>query len=322
MPTVWTSLREHRFTAFTGAPASRSPPCWKGLDILVFDIQDVGARFYTFISTMGLAMQAAAEAGLPFMVLDRPNPLSGDYLSGFVLEPELASFIGRFAIPMVHGLTVAELARMIQGAALLPGLENLQLEVVPMSGWTRSMQWPDTGLPWRPTSPNIPDFTTALVYPGLCLFESTSASEGRGTATPFLHAGAPWADGAALARALNGAGLPGVAFEATRFTPAPGDGAQTSPKLGGQALQGVKIRVTNRMAYRPLETGIHLFHAFYHAAPDKDAFLSRPRWLDQLSGSERLRAMLPNASPEAIIASWSDELAAFRAARAEYLIYD
>ncbi|MDE0479337.1 MAG: DUF1343 domain-containing protein [Gammaproteobacteria bacterium] len=314
----------------TGAPVyslygrtlKPEPAMLDGLDILVFDIQDVGARFYTYISTMGLAMQAAAEAGMPFMVLDRPNPLSGSYVSGFVLEPELTSFVGQFAIPIAHGLTVGELAQMIKGAALLPGLENLELEVAPMSGWTRSMQWPDTSLPWLPTSPNIPDFTTALAYPGLCLFESTSASEGRGTPTPFLHVGATWADGAELALALNEAGLPGVTFEATTFTPMLIEGMETNPKLSGQTLEGVRIRVTDRMVYQPVETGIHLLHAFYHAAPDQDAFLSRPRWLDRLSGTSRLNAMLPSALPDAIIASWSDELEAFRAARAEYLIYN
>ena len=187
----------------TGAPvyslygATRKPTSTMlaGLDVLIFDIQDVGARFYTFISTMGLSMQAAAEAGIPFIVLDRPNPLSGAYVSGFVLESEQESFVGQYAIPIAHGLTVGELAMMIQGEGLMPSLESLALEVVSMEGWDRSMQWPDTGRPWVATSPNIPRFDNALVYPGTCFFEATSASEGRGTLTPFLQVGSIAVDG-------------------------------------------------------------------------------------------------------------------------------
>src|SRR5262249_46296451 len=133
---------------------------------LVFDIQDIGTRYYTYISTMGLAMQAAAAAGIPFVVLDRPNPLGGDYVSGFVLEPAHKSFVGQYPIPIVHGMTVGELARMIQGERWLDGLDTLQLTVIPMQGWNRSMRWPQTGLAWVPTSPNIPTFESALAYPG------------------------------------------------------------------------------------------------------------------------------------------------------------
>src|SRR5690606_7549907 len=152
------------------------------LDALVFDMQDVGARFYTYVSTMGYAMQAAAEAGVAFVVLDRPNPLGGR-AEGFVLEAEHASFVGLYPVPIRHGLTVGELARMIAGEGWLPGLDALDLRVVEMEGWRHGMLWPETGLPWVPTSPNVPDFETALVYPGAALFEGTAASEGRGTET-------------------------------------------------------------------------------------------------------------------------------------------
>ncbi len=295
----------------------------RGLDVLVYDIQDVGARFYTFISTMGLAMQAAAAADLPFIVLDRPNPLSGSYVSGFVLEPEQTSFVGQYAIPIAHGMTSGELARMIKGAGLLPGLESLRLEVIPMEGYERAMQWPDTQLEWVNTSPNIPGFETALVYPGTCFFEATSASEGRGTRTPFVLLGAPWADGPALVSALTGATLPGVRFAAAAFAPEPTPGMDMNPKLSGQSLEGIRIHVTDRRLYQPVETGIHILHAFYRAAPDRSAFLTRPRWLAKLSGTERLRALLDaGASPETIIGAWESEVAAFVDARASFLLYE
>ena len=167
--------------------ASRKPTSrmLRDVDVLVFDIQDIGVRFYTYISTMGLAMQAAAAARIPFVVLDRPNPLGGEYVSGFVLEPALRSFVGQYPIPIVHGLTVGELARMIQGEKWLEGLDGLQLSVVAMQGWQRSMRWPQTQHAWVATSPNIPTFESALVYPGIGIVGETDVNEGRGTSTPF-----------------------------------------------------------------------------------------------------------------------------------------
>ncbi len=324
------AIRDGR-DAETGAPVyslygqhrQPTPAMLRGLDVLVYDIQDVGARFYTFISTMGLAMQAAAAADLPFVVLDRPNPLSGEYVSGFVLEPGHVSFVGQYEIPIAHGLTVGELARMIAGEGLLPGLEDLSLDVVGMVGYARAMQWPDTQMPWINTSPNIPDFLTALVYPGTCLFEATSASEGRGTTTPFLLLGAPWADGADLSRKLTQAQLPGVQIASAHFMPEPTPGMDMNPKLSGQTLDGIEIHVTDRTQYQPVETGIYILHAFYQAAPDKAAFLSRPEWLNRLSGTERLLRMLQEEfAPDEIVRAWQPEVSAFREARATYLLYD
>ncbi|MDE2771565.1 MAG: DUF1343 domain-containing protein [Bacteroidota bacterium] len=314
----------------TGAPvyslygATRKPTSTMlaGLDVLIFDIQDVGARFYTFISTMGLSMQAAAEAGIPFIVLDRPNPLSGAYVSGFVLESDQESFVGQYAIPVAHGLTVAELAMMIQGEGLMPGLESLELEVVSMEGWDRSMQWPDTGRPWVATSPNIPRFDNALVYPGTCFFEATSASEGRGTLTPFLQVGSIEVDGRRIAEELNKKSLPGVRFEGVEFTPSPLSSMDSAPKLNGQTIRGLGITVTDRKSYQPLEVGIHILHAYYHASPDADQFLSRPEWLARLSGTSRLLEMLASLTPEAIIASWESDTATFTQRSEHYYLYD
>jgi len=314
----------------TGAPvyslygATRSPTIemLSGLDLLIFDIQDVGSRFYTFISTMGLAMQSAAKAGLPFMVLDRPNPLSGNYVSGFILEPDQQSFVGQYSIPIVHGLTVGELAKMIQGEALLPGLDSLDLRILPMESWARSMQWPDTGHSWVPTSPNIPKFETALVYPGTCFFEATSGSEGRGTQNPFLQVGTVGVDGGAIAMALNEKSLPGVHFELAEFTPKPLSSMDSAPKLNGQVIRGLGVRVTDRSIYHPVETGIHILHAYYHAVPDPNEFLTRTEWLGKLSGTNRLLGMLSSMTPEDIIASWQDDIADFIQQSENYYLYE
>lgn len=293
-----------------------------GVDVLVFDIQDVGSRFYTYISTMGLSMQAAARAGIPFVVLDRPNPIGGDYVSGFLLEDEHESFVGQYPIPIAHGLTVGELARMIQGERMLDGLENLDLQIVEMEGWARQTPWEATGLAFIPPSPNIPDVETARIYAGTCLFEGLSASEGRGTRTPFRLVGAPWADGAALADTLNARSLPGVRFEAAQFTPESIEGMSSDPKLRGQALQGVRVVVTNAAAFQPVEAGVHVVHAFYQQAPDKGAFFARPDFLAKLAGTRQLQQRLARGEqPGAIIAAWQAEVDAFKSARAPYLLY-
>jgi uncharacterized protein YbbC (DUF1343 family) len=315
----------------TGAPVyslygqtrKPTPEMLDGLDVLVFDIQDVGARFYTYISTMGLAMQAAAEADLPFVVLDRPNPLGGVLVSGFVLEPEQTSFVGQYPIPVAHGLTVGELAQMIKGEGWLPGLENLDLTVVPVEDWQRPQRWPATGLPWIPPSPNIPDVETAFVYPGTCLFEATGASEGRGTREPFRLLGAPWADGQALVDTLTARTLPGVRFTPAPFTPESIEGMASNPKLEGVPLGGIRLHVVDPSAYRPVATGIHVLHAFYHQAQRAgEAFVTRPDWMDKLAGTERLREMLTaGATPEAIVAAWQAEVDAFAQRRTPYLLY-
>lgn len=295
----------------------------EGLDALVFDVQDVGARFFTYITTMGLAMQSAAEAGLPFVVLDRPNPLGGSYVSGFIREPEHASFVGKYPIPIAHGLTVGELARLIKGEDWLPGLDDLGLEIVEMEEWERTLRWPETGLPWIRPSPNLPTFETAIVYAGTCLFEATTkASEGRGTRRPFTHLGAPWADGRALADTLNVRDLSGVRFYPFTFTPEPNAG-DAAPKFEGKKLQGVRIEVTDTAAYAPVEMGIHVLHAFYRQARRKgraEGFFTS--YLELLAGTDRLRNMLRSgARPGAIVAAWQREVQAFRERRRPYLLY-
>ncbi len=259
----------------TGVPvyslygARRSPPdsILANLDVLLFDIQDIGARFYTYISTMGRSMQAAARAGVPFLVLDRPNPL-GRRTEGFVLDSADFSFVGLYPIPITHGMTVGELALMIRGEHMLPGLDSLDLDVVPVSGWDPDSLWPSYGSNWINPSPNIPDFETALVYPGAGLFEGTSWSEGRGTMTPFLNVGAPDIDAEALADSLNAEGLPGVRFEATTFTPQSIPVMAESPKLLDIPLRGIRIVVTESDQFEPVATGVHLVSAAYRFTPE------------------------------------------------------
>lgn len=301
------------------------PEMMRDLDALIFDIQDVGARFYTYISTMGRAMQSAAEAEVPFLVLDRPNPLGGDYVSGFMLDPEHESFVGLLEIPIAHGMTVGELARMIKGESLLDGLDGLDLTVITTNGWSRDMRWADTELEWTPPSPNLPDLETALVYAGTCLFEAVEASEGRGTERPFVQLGAPWNGdaAAALAETLNNYDLPGVRFTTTSFTPRPIENMASEPRFEGTTVHGVDIDVTDADALEPVETGIYILHAFYQEAQRHDAdFLTNRDWLAQLAGTDRLETMLDDgAEPDAIIDAWQEEADAFDEQRRPYLLY-
>jgi uncharacterized protein YbbC (DUF1343 family) len=307
-----------------GATRKPAPHMLRGLDVLVFDMQDIGTRYYTYISTMGLAMQAAAAAGLPFVVLDRPNPLGGEYVSGFVLEPAHTSFVGQYPIPVVHGLTVGELARMIQGERWMDGLDKLQLTVVPMQGWKRAMRWPQTGLAWVPTSPNIPTFESALAYPGMGFVGETAVNEGRGTPTPFTLLGAPWLDGPRIAERLNALALPGARFEPAVYTPRSIPSVATNPRWQGRAIQGARIIVTDVARSQPLEAGMHVLAALAAEARSKGAgpLIPADGLFNHLAGTLRLRRMLESGSDgTAIGASWQAEVAAFRSRRAPYLLY-
>ena len=307
-----------------GATRKPAPAMLRGVDVLVFDIQDIGTRFYTYISTMGLAMQAAAAAGIPFVVLDRPNPLGGEYVSGFVLEPALASFVGQYPIPIVHGMTVGELARAIKGERWLGGLDSLDLRVVEMQGWRRSLRWPELQRPWVPTSPNIPSFEAALVYPGMGLVGETQVNEGRGTPTPFSLFGAPWLDAQRLVDRLNASGLPGVRFAPADYTPRSLPGVAAHPRFAGRRLAGVGIAATDAARIEPVETGIHILAALFAEARAKGIAepIANPAMFQALAGTKRLHAMLANGRSSAeIAAAWQAEVARFRAQRAGYLLY-
>jgi uncharacterized protein YbbC (DUF1343 family) len=307
-----------------GASRQPTPAMLCGVDVLVFDIQDIGTRFYTYISTMGLAMQAAAAARIPFVVLDRPNPLGGEYVSGFVLEPALASFVGQYPIPIVHGMTVGELARAIKGERWLSGLDGLDLRVLQMQGWRRAMRWPDLQRPWVATSPNIPTFEAALVYPSMGLVGEAKVNEGRGTPTPFSLLGAPWVDAPRSIDGLNGLRLAGVRFERADFTPRPIPGVALHPRYEGTPLNGVRIAVTDVARFEPLETGMHILAALFSEARATGVAepIANTAMFRALSGTKRLHELLMSGRSGAeVITAWQAEVARFRKDRGRYLLY-
>ncbi|WP_371550816.1 DUF1343 domain-containing protein [Streptomyces sp. NBC_00554] len=280
-----------------------------GVDTVVFDIQDVGARFYTYIWTLYDCMEAAQLAGKRFVVLDRPNPVTGRAAQGPVLHKEFATFVGRQPIAQSHGMTVAELARLFNGEFLTT---PVALETVLMSGWRRSEFYDSSGLPWVPPSPNMPTADTALVYSGTCLFEGTNLSEGRGTTRPFELLGAEGID-RSWAEAVGQLGLPGVHFREAYFAP-------TFSKFQGKTIGGVQIHVHDRAAYDPVRTGIALLVT---AKKVWSGFTWRAdNWIDKLTGSTSVRTMVDaGATADEVVAAWQDELAAFRTVREEYLVY-
>jgi uncharacterized protein YbbC (DUF1343 family) len=280
-----------------------------GVDTVVFDIQDVGARFYTYIWTLYDCMEAARLAGKRFVVLDRPNPVTGRAALGPVLHREFASFVGRQPVSQAHGMTVAELARLFNGEFLDA---PVPLETVTMSGWRRSEFHDASGLPWVPPSPNMPTPDTALVYAGTCLFEGTNLSEGRGTTRPFELLGAEGVDGRWAAEA-NALGLPGVRFREAYFAP-------TFSKFQGRTVGGVQIHVHDRAVFDPVRAGIALLVT---ARSAWSGFAWRPdHWIDRLTGSARVRTMIDaGAGTDEVVAGWQDELAAFRRVRERYLLY-
>ena len=280
-----------------------------GVEALVFDIQDVGARPYTYASTMALGMQAAAEKGIPFVVLDRPNPVGGDVVEGGVLDPAFASFVGMYPVAARHGMTLGELARMVNERFGI----GADLTVVPAEGWRRGRWFDQTGLPWRPPSPNLPTLASATHYPGTVLLEGTNLSEGRGTDAPFEQTGAPWLRADAVADALNGLGLAGVRVEPVQIAVRP-----DARKYGGQTLPGVRLVVTDRAAYRPVATVVHLIDVVRRLHPDAFAWT---RTIDRLAGTDRLRLAVEGGTVPDLLRAWEAEAEAFRAARAPYLLY-
>lgn len=280
-----------------------------GVDTVVFDIQDAGARFYTYIWTLYDCMEAAALAGKRFVVLDRPNPVTGRAALGPVLHEEFATFVGRKPIAQQHGMTVAELARLFNGEFLAKPVE---LETVLMSGWRRADFFDASGLPWVPPSPNMPTPDTALVYPGTCLFEGTNLSEGRGTTRPFELLGAEGIDGrwAAAAEALR---LPGVHFREAYFAP-------TFSKFADKTVGGVQIHVHDRAAFDPVRTGIGLLVT---ARKVWSGFAWREDdWIDKLTGSTSVRTLIDaGADLDRVTGAWRGELSAFRRTREKYLLY-
>lgn len=286
----------------------------EGIDLLVYDMQDVGTRYYTYISTMLYAMEAAADRGIAFIVTDRPNPITCNAIEGPVLESGSESFVGIHQIPIRYGLTIGELATLLK----VERVPSCQLKVAWMHGYRRAMWFDDTGLPWVPPSPNMPTLTTATLYPGLCLFEGTNMSEGRGTTKPFEYIGAPWCNGEKWADQLNGCQLPGVRFRSVVFTPAP---AAETTKYAKQTCHGVAIHITNRKCFRPIETTIQMLSTLTTEYSDHFAF--KASHFDRLAGNTWLREELSNGnSADAIQTRWTQELQEWRDSTTQYHAYD
>ena len=300
-----------------GATRKPSPEMLEGVDALLFDLQDVGSRYYTFLYTLSYCMQAAGEAGIPLTVLDRPNPLGGVKIEGNTVKEGYTSFVGMYPIANRHGLTVGELARFYQKKIGIA----CDLNVVEMEGWTRDMAWEDTGLQWVMPSPNIPTVATTRAYPGMCLIEGTQLSEGRGTARPFEIAGAPYIDGDDLADALNAHNTPGVRWRATHFIPA-------SSKHKDTPCHGCQLHVTDTEVFQPVAAGVSLLATLRRMYPDDFKWLppfkeGRPPFVDLLAGSEELRECVDaGKTPEEIMEPWAADLAAYDAARKEVFLYD
>ncbi|MFJ6411791.1 exo-beta-N-acetylmuramidase NamZ domain-containing protein [Terribacillus saccharophilus] len=293
-----------------GQTRKPTPEMLKNVEVLVFDIQDVGTRYYTYIYTMAYAMEAAKENNIPIVVLDRPNPQGGLTVDGPVLEPEFSSFIGMYPIPTKHGMTVGELASFFNEEFNI----GADLRVVKMKGWRRSMDFDDTGLPFVLPSPNMPTVSTTFVYPATGLIEGTNLSEGRGTTKPFELIGAPFINSTNLAAELNSLSLPGVKFRAASFTP-------TSSKHAGKLSHGVEIYVTDRADFDAVTTGLYIIKTIHDMYPDDFEFLSN-NFFDKLIGNDRVRTMiLEEASVEEIMKRYKKELYEFKKVRKEYLIY-
>jgi uncharacterized protein YbbC (DUF1343 family) len=296
-----------------------TPAMLKDVDVLVYDIQDVGARFYTFISTLMLAEEAAAENNIPFVVLDRPNPIGGVYCDGPIRVDSVKSFVGWAPMPIAHGLTVGELAEMANGEGWLTNGVKANLTVVKMDGWTRARYYDELWLLWVKPSPNIRTIATALVYPGSCLIEGTNVSEGRGTDYPFETIGAPWINADSLASYLNAQKLPGVVFEPKVFTPHEIPGV-SSPKFNKTECRGIFIRTTDRHAFEAVKSGIAVVSAIHALYPTLLTF--RDKGFDRLAGTPRIREMIKAGdSVSEIAATWKGELVQFNQQRQKYFLY-
>ncbi len=290
----------------------------RGLEVLVVDLQDVGTRVYTFVYTMANCMRACARHGIRVVVCDRPNPIGGEQVEGTRLQEPWTSFVGQFPIPMRHGLTIGELARLFNEEFGI----NAALDVVPLEGWNRDAYLDDTGLPWVIPSPNLPTLDSAIVYPGAVLFEGTLLSEGRGTTRPFELIGAPWIDGDRLAEAMNARRLPGVHFRPAFFEP-------TFQKHAKRSCGGVQLHVIDRQAFLPLRTAVELIAEFHAANPDRFAWREPPyeyehdkEPIDILYGTDQLRRTIDSGGDlRAFIAGWREEEDDFRRQREPYLLY-
>lgn len=294
-----------------GQTIAPTPEMLDGIDLLLVDLPDVGARYYTYISTTAEVMRAGARAGIPVVVLDRPNPIGGA-IHGNVLDTAYRSFVGLLAVPMRHGMTLGEQALLARTELEI----EVDLRVVPAANWRRTMTLDQAGLPFLPPSPNLRDLESLFHYPGTCLFEGTALSVGRGTSRPFHQVGAPWLDTTAVLARARAAGLPGVRFVSDTFTPGnPGDG-----KHAGVFLRGIRLVLTDPATYDPAAAAVVLLEAIQAVHPDRIGFVARQ--FDRLAGGAALReAVLAGQSWREIVAGWAGGQAGFATRRAAFLLY-
>jgi uncharacterized protein YbbC (DUF1343 family) len=299
-----------------------SPDMFGDVDAFVFDIQEVGARFYEHVNILGFIMEAAAENGKEVIVLDRPNPMTGLRQDGFVADDEFLHRFGSYAaIPALHGMTAGELARCYNGRKSLRGGLTARLEVVPMKGWGRAMWYDETGLPWRKPSPNLLTLDSLQAYAGTCLFEALNISEGRGSDRPFEYIGAPWLDNRNAASLLNALRLDGVSFETVEFVPEKKPFLSRPPEYSGELCRGIYLKVTDRKKFEPYKAGIALLWAVHKIHPDRIVWDVAA--LERLAATRRLQEMLKQGrEPKEIYGSWQRELEEFRRVSREYLLYE
>ena len=298
------------FSLYQAEDRGPTPAMLQGLDVLVYDLPEVGGRTWTYVSTMALCMQAAARRGIPFVVLDRPNPIGGEIVEGALLDPAFKSFVGMYPIPARHGMTVGELATFFNKAFGI----GVDLIVARTANWRRSQWFTDTGLPWRNPSPNLRSPEALNSYPGTVYFEGTNLTEGRGTERPFEQVGAPWLDAAAVAAAMNARRTPGVRFEAITMAVDP-----KAAKFPGQTIPAIRFVITDRNAYRPVRTSLLLIDEIrrHHT----DHFAWGPS-INRLTGSDKARRAIDGGALPALLDEWDREAAAFVARRRPFLLYE
>ncbi|HQH23003.1 MAG TPA: DUF1343 domain-containing protein [Bacteroidales bacterium] len=291
------------------------------VDIIIVDIQEVGARFYEHVNILGFVMEAAAENNIEVVVLDRPNPITGLKMEGFITDDDYLFGFGAYAkIPVIHGMTMGEIAKLYNGEGMLRNGIRARLHVVEMKGWERHMWFDQTGLNWIKPSPNLPTPETMLVYTGTCLFEGVNISCGRGTPEPFKYIGAPWIDNGKVLNILNELGLKGVEFDRISFTPVKMPFHGQEPFLSGELCQGIYVRVTDRNAFEPYKTGIALLWAINKCHPEMIQW--NIKTLDRLVGTRRLISMIQKETqPSEIFFSWENELSEFKKLSKEYFLY-
>lgn len=292
----------------------------KDVEVLIFDIQDVGARFYTYISTLFYIVQAAAENNIQLIILDRPNPINGIQVDGPIRKPELSSFVGIAPIPIAHGMTVGELAQLFAGEKYIGNNLKVDLKIIKMKNWDRNLFYDSYHSSWIKPSPNIPSLDAAIVYPGTCLIEGTNVSEGRGTDAPFLKIGAPFVNSNELAEELGKQNIEGITFEPISFTPIEIPGVVSNPKYKNEKCNGVKINLTNRDKFESVKFGIKLVSTLLGLYPTQFKFSDES--FDKLAGDSSIRQKINNGIPaEDIIQSYQNELNDFNELRKKYLLY-